>query len=138
MPSGRGNLPDGRYRMKLKKQDTILISGLLAGSLLLGTALALGRTEGSTVVVSVEGEQVAAFSLQEDTTYCIEGVNDGHNDLVIQDGEVWLEDADCPDRLCVNQGSIRYAGESIICLPNKVSVTIVGTDDEQELDGVTF
>jgi hypothetical protein len=36
----------------------------------------------------------------------------------------------------VNQGAIQYAGESIICLPNKVVVEITG-EDELALDGVT-
>lgn len=120
--------------MKLRKQDAILLSCLLIGSLLLGAVLMMGRTDGTTVVVRVDGEQVAEFSQDENTTYCIEGVNGGRNDLVIQDGEVWLEDASCPDKLCVHQGSIHYVGQSIICLPNKVTVTIEGQGDENSVD----
>ena len=112
--------------MKLKKQDTILICGLLGGSLLLGSALALGRTDGDTVIVRISGETIAEFSQSRNTEYRIEGANGGMNALVIQDGEVWLEDASCPDQLCVHQGHIRHAGESIICLPNEVVVAIEG------------
>lgn len=121
--------------MRLKKQDAVVLCGLLAGSLLLGTSLAFGRTDGATVLVRVAGEQTAEFSQNDDATYCIEGVNGSQNQLVIQNGEVWLVDATCPDQLCVHQGKIRYAGESIICLPNQVSVTISG-EDAQALDGV--
>ncbi len=115
--------------MKLKKQDTFFICGLLAGSLLFGSALALGRTDGETVVVRVSGEMVAEFSQNRDTVYRIEGVNGEINVLTIQDGEVWLEDANCPDQLCVHQGHIRHAGESIICLPHEVVIAIEGNTE---------
>ena len=46
-----------------------------------------------------------------------------------------MEEADCPDRLCMRRGAIRYAGDSIICLPNKVVVEISG-EDALNLDAV--
>jgi hypothetical protein len=84
----------------------------------------------------VDGAAVATFSLTEDREWLIDGVDGGTNSLVIQQGKVWLEEASCPDHLCVKQGTIQYAGESIICLPNKVVVEITG-EDELALDGVT-
>ena len=36
--------------------------------------------------------------------------------------------ADCPDELCVRQGWIEYDGQSIICLPNKITVMVSGGD----------
>ncbi len=59
---------------------------------------------------------------------------DGHNKVVIADGEVWMEEADCPDKLCISQGKISRSGQTIICLPNKVMVTIKG--GKSEYDGV--
>ena len=59
---------------------------------------------------------------------------DGHNKVVITDGEVWMEEADCPDKLCVLQGKISRSGQTIICLPNKTMVTIKG--GKSEYDGV--
>ena len=35
-----------------------------------------------------------------------------------------MAEADCPDRLCVRRGPVRYAGETIICLPHKLVVTV--------------
>ncbi|MCD8355777.1 MAG: NusG domain II-containing protein [Clostridia bacterium] len=120
--------------MKLKKQDIFLLAGLLAVFLILGAVLLLTRKSGATVVVRVAGEETATFALEENTVYTIEGVSGGTNKLVIEDGAVWLEDASCPDQLCVHQGKIQYVGESIICLPNKVSVTIEGEPEENGVD----
>ena len=62
---------------------------------------------------------------------------DGAAVVVEQDegGEVWLSEADCPNLLCVKTGKIRYAGQSIVCLPHKVAVRIVG--GASALDAVT-
>lgn len=120
--------------MKLKRQDIFLLAGLLAIFLVLGAVLLLTRENGATVVVRVAGEETAIFRLDETTTYVIDGANGGTNELVIENGEVWLKDASCPDQLCVHQGKIRYVGESIICLPNKISVTIEGEPEEDGVD----
>ncbi len=122
--------------MKLKKQDILLLAALLAGVLLLGAFLLLTRKSGAEVVVKVAGKQVTAFSMNKNTKYTIHGVNGGTNELVIEDGQVWLEEASCPDKLCVHQGKIKYSGESIICLPNKVSVTIQDETDTNGVDAV--
>lgn len=93
--------------MKLKKQDILLLAALLAGVLLLGAFLMLTRKSGAEVVVKVAGKQVTSMPLDKDTKYTIHGVNGGTNELVIADGQVWLEQASCPDKLCVHQGKIR-------------------------------
>ena len=49
----------------------------------------------------------------------------GQNMVAICNGEVSMEDADCPDRLCVKSGAISKAGQMIVCLPNKIIVKIV-------------
>ena len=41
----------------------------------------------------------------------------------------------CPDKICVNRGIIKRAGESAVCLPQRVSVRIEGGDSE--IDSVT-
>ena len=46
-----------------------------------------------------------------------------------------MEWADCPDQICVNHRPVSRNGESIICLPNEVVVSVKG-GEEAELDGV--
>ena len=46
-----------------------------------------------------------------------------------------MEDADCPDQICVNHRAISRDGESIICLPNQTIVTIRG-GEEPEVDEI--
>ncbi len=78
------------------------------------------------VVVSRDGIVEERLSLSEDARLLLRDASGNENLLVIEGGSVRLEDADCPDRLCVRQGAIRRSGESIICLPHKLVITIEG------------
>ena len=60
-------------------------------------------------------------------------LNGGSNILIIENGYAWLEDADCPDKLCVRQGKVHLDGQVITCLPNKLTVTICADNSEVEL-----
>lgn len=79
------------------------------------------------VQVIKEGKIILEKPLKKDDSYDI----DSHNDLVIENGQVYMKDADCPDKLCVKQGKINKDGQSIICLPNKVVVKIISNEQNQ-------
>lgn len=106
-----------------KKRDHILFAVLLAIGLIALLFQYLLKQDGSTVVVH-NGEQVyASFPLDKNTEYLIETPY-GTNHLVIQDGIVCVDEADCANQLCVLQGSISQTGEMIVCLPHEVVVEI--------------
>lgn len=44
--------------------------------------------------------------------------------LVIKDGEANMQEADCPNQICVHHSPISHKGETIVCLPNRVIVEI--------------
>nr|MCR5671645.1 NusG domain II-containing protein [Butyrivibrio sp.] len=98
--------------------------GLLAVFALILLILHFTASTGKEVVVSVDGKEISIYPLSEDGTYLIKGAGGGTNLLVIESGSARLTEASCPDHLCVHMGSINKAGESIICLPNKVIVEI--------------
>lgn len=120
--------------LKQHKNDLLLILAilLLAGGIRAYTRLT--RRGGGSVTVAVDGVTVASFPLNTDRAWTWTGAT-GSNTLVIEDGAARVTEADCPDRLCVRQGAIRYAGESIVCLPHSLVVT-VADGDENGLDAV--
>ena len=107
--------------MKLK--DILVIVGILVIALGAFLGIELFKKEGSEVVVKINGEEVARYSLAIDGEYELNG---GTNILCILNGEAYLIDATCPDHLCVKQGKISKEGETITCLPNKLTVTVFG------------
>ena len=60
-----------------------------------------------------------------------------YNLISVTDGMVVVEAADCKDQICVRHKPVSSRGESIICLPHRLVVEIVGDDTSGEsLDGV--
>lgn len=59
-----------------------------------------------------------------------------YNLLAVSGTHVWMEAADCRDQICVHHIPIADGGESIICLPHKLAVEIVGGADAETPDGM--
>lgn len=116
----------------MKKRDFILIGAILAIILIAFGVTTLVKEDGAYVVVRVDGKDVAEYSLSKNGEYELNG---GTNILRIEDGKAYLVSASCPDHLCVNQGKIDQTGETITCLPNRLTVTVYGTDESED-DGV--
>ena len=115
----------------MKKRDYILIGCiLLIAAVCAGFFLLTGK-KAHEAVVTVDGEVYGTYSLAKDQAIEIQ---DG-NRLRIQNGQAKMEWADCPDQLCVHQKAISRTGESIICLPNQVVVSVQGSK-EGKLDGI--
>ena len=114
----------------MKKRDIILIASILMIAIALFLFMEMTKKEGAGVTVKVDGVKVAEYSLAKDGTYPLNG---GTNILVIEDGRAYLSDANCPDKLCVHQGKISMTGETITCLPNKLTVTVFGTEESVDL-----
>ena len=127
-------MSDDRKKTALKRGDLYLIGGCLLAALALCGLWLLLRQDGAEVIVEQNGRETARYALAEDRTVRIEEEG-GYNTLVILSGEVWLSEADCPNLLCVKTGKIRYAGQSIVCMPHKLAVRIAG--GASGLDAVT-
>lgn len=105
------------------RNDIITIAALVLISVLVGLGFYLLRDVGDTVTVTVDGERYGEYPLSDDRS--VEIISErGRNVLIIKNGEAFVEDASCPDGICVSHKPISRDGESIVCLPNKVVVTV--------------
>ena len=67
----------------------------------------------------------------------VDGHQGGSNIVTIENGGVTMTDADCPDKLCVKTGRISKTGETIVCLPHRVVVEIIGAAaDDSGVDSI--
>ena len=107
----------------MKKNDNILILGILFIALVVLGIQLLHSANGTEKVFGT-------YLLSEDRTVSVNETNI----VLITEGTVSMESADCPDQICVHHQRIKRSGESIICLPNKVVVSIEG-GGEEKLDG---
>ena len=120
----------------LRKQDFLLIGGILLLALVLFLYFFFtGRQNAGRVQVQIGEEIFAEYPLSEDREVPLTGWNGGENLLIIRGGEAWIEEADCPDRLCVKQGKISRKGQMILCLPHRIIVKVIS--GEEETDGIS-
>ena len=108
-------------KRKTLLRDCLLILIVIALGVVILIVTRSSRKEGAFAVVMVQNEEIARYSLSTDGIYDING---GTNTIEIKDGRVRMLEAFCPNHLCIRQGWIRYEGQSIICLPNKVTVIV--------------
>ena len=117
---------------KIKRGDILLTACLLAVGILATILVAVLRPEGELVSVEQDGKCIAVYPLDTDTRVTIDENGDGgdFNVLVIKDGVAFIESADCRDKICVGHKPISKDGETVVCLPHRMVVRIVSSEEE--------
>lgn len=113
-----------------RKGDLILIAAIALTAVLL-LFLRPFQVPGASITVTVDGEYYGSWPLSSDIEVLIPG-SSGTNCLQICDGTASVTSADCPDKLCVRHAPISNSGERIVCLPNRV---IISVDSEERSSG---
>lgn len=124
----------------MKKWDKIIIVSLLLLSFvphMLFGILQSGDYHQTYAVVTVGGKPYMRVPLTGQKglkEYSIE-TEYGSNLIRIENEQVAIIEADCPDKICIEPGFISKPGQSLICLPHKLYVEIEGVStDEDEID----
>ena len=84
-----------------------------------------------TAIISVDGVQEEPLSLEEAEVQTVHA-NGYTLEIAVENGEVWVVSSDCPTQDCVHTGPISRSGQSIVCLPARVIVTIEGAADNSD------
>ena len=126
----------------MKKWDVIIIVALIIISFIPeGVMFISNINRHNTLYVEVysEGKLYKKLPLNKDsgdTSITIDNEL-GENIIEINNEQVKIIDADCHDKICVKAHAISKPGESLICLPHKLVVRIIG-EGKQETDEVSF
>lgn len=78
---------------------------------------------------------VRTIELKKGESYDIPIKADGFNLISVRDGSISITSSDCRNEDCMKMGTISHGGESIICLPNRLSIRISGSS---EVDGASY
>lgn len=115
------------------RNDIILICSLLLVATIGIVYLFCFKSAGDTVKVTVDGKIYGTYSLNQNITVDIYSGEDNAclNRLIIKDGKAYMEQATCPDGICVQHKPIFRDGESIVCLPQKVVLTVVTNNTDE-------
>jgi hypothetical protein len=118
-----------------RRQDGVLILGILIVCAVMFAYLKIqGFGENKCIVIEQNGEELARYTFGEDKIIPIT------DEILfqIQNGTVQMLQSNCPDQICVSHLPISDIGESIICLPNRLVISIQersGYEAECRLDG---
>lgn len=93
-----------------------------------------------------EGKLISSISLsevRETYTFTVTGTDGGTNEVEVRPGSIGIISADCPDKLCVQQGFLSDSGLPVTCLPNRLVIQLRPAashidGDQETVDIVTY
>ncbi|MBR4857965.1 MAG: NusG domain II-containing protein [Clostridia bacterium] len=115
--------------IKLFKKGDLAVIIAVAVAAVVFAFFAKARTDKPVAVISVDGVEVEAvelYSLNERKEINLGG--DYNIKIIAENGGIYFEHSDCPDKLCINAGVLRESGDLAVCLPAKTVITVEGTD----------
>jgi hypothetical protein len=118
------------------KLDFIIVGVILVLAVAGFVGVRLYGAHNSADIVKITGPDgmLVELPLDEDTRYVVE-TDLGTNTVVVENATVHIEDADCKNHDCMDQGTITRPGQQLICLPHKLVVQIVSRDVDGSQDG---
>jgi len=83
----------------------------------------------------MNGGQTTKVSLAHDHTLEIDGAL-GTSIIKIEEGKIRFTASPCLGKQCIHSGWLQHAGEFAACLPNRISVAVLG--EEPRFDSINF
>ncbi|MDD2371418.1 MAG: NusG domain II-containing protein [Firmicutes bacterium] len=127
------NIPKITF-IKINKKEILIVIGLLI--LALTSYLFINnQNPGAKVKIEVNQRLYGTYDLNKTQEILVR--DNGGNILLrslIINGKIHVISSTCKDKICVHQGEISLSGQTIVCLPNKVVITII--NDADKIDGV--
>lgn len=111
----------------MKKRDWIIAAVILLMAAVVWLIAKPDHTQASALKIMVDGEIMGIYPLDENREIPI----GDHNICRIEKGIVSMIWADCPDKICVKTKPITQTGETIICLPNKVILELISSEEKK-------
>lgn len=130
------NLSDKANNRKRFRNDIILIVSFCVIAIIISFFLYYGDSAQKDMLleITIDGEVVVSYKFNKTDNIRKSFPLDTGNVVIMDKGQIFMESATCPDKLCTRQGKISLSGQSIICLPHKVVVRIKDISDTNIFD----
>lgn len=109
---------------RLKTGDYLIVAVILLCAALLSLGF-VGKSTPRELTLSIDGETAARYALPLHAEYSLDTLPYPCT-LQIDGYSVSLRDTTCPGHDCEHSGTISKSGESVVCLPNRLILTLVG------------
>ena len=99
------------------------ITAVFIGAVI-ATAIIFRHSESEYVEIIQDNQIIYTIDIanSENRTFRIKIDGGGWNDVTIEDGKIYISDADCPDQTCIKTGVLRSESVPIVCLPHKLVI----------------
>lgn len=118
--------------------DGLIALGVILFAVFLLFLLRPETSHAVTAVITLNGSTIAEYRLDQVSQPIRLDVENGPYPMTIcaEPGRICIEHSDCPSQDCVRTGWISRPGQQIICLPNRLVISLSGTEPEP-FDAVT-
>ncbi len=103
----------------------LCITMVIAGCIIWIILQNLYKNKGSIAEVRVSGETIMRLDLSENTRIKLNGEEGIDIIIVVENGGIYVEHSDCPDKICEKKGRITDTGDSIVCLPAHTVIEVI-------------
>lgn len=110
---------------KIRPGDWVVVCLVLCAAVLIYLPFRGHSDSSLTAVIRQNGEIIETISLsglKDPITYTVNG--DYTNIITAEDGRICVSSATCPRKTCVHTGWLTRAGQTAVCLENRMSITL--------------
>ena len=116
------------FSTRVTVRDAIAVAVVLFAALFFFLAPWQSREDGTTLVIAApDGTTEYTLSENREITISSQGVS---LTVVIENGAVYVRESNCPDGICRTGGRISKSGETILCAPAGVRLSVKGGDSD--------
>ena len=114
----------------------IIFAALCAAGALSGLLLREKTSHGDKIAQIKQGNIVVRTlnlsTLLEPYEFEVTDGNGGYNKIRAEHNRIAVVEANCPDKICVKQGTMQAGYAPIVCLPHKLSIVMVSCEGEPD------
>lgn len=115
----------------IKKADIVLlIFFLIIGFVSAYYSLTSGQS-GKEAEISLDGKIYGTYNLDKNQVITIKN-GKNYNKIVIKNGYIKMTKSNCKNQVCVDENKISKTNQTIVCLPNRVLISIKGGKEEYD------
>lgn len=114
-----------RLKPTLWDAGVVICVLFLAAAILFGR-LRVGAAENLTAVVYADGAELDRVTLSDAVARRTYSANGYALNVEFRPDGVQVLTADCPTQDCVHTGTVKFGGQSIVCLPARIVIRLEG------------
>ncbi|MCL2083978.1 MAG: NusG domain II-containing protein [Oscillospiraceae bacterium] len=118
-------------RALITKRDIRVFAALLVFALAAYAFFRLFGGGAEKARISVGGRVVQTADLNQDAEFSLE--QNPNVRFAVRGGAIAFIGSDCPDKVCVRSGYLKYPGQTAACLPNRAVIFVTGASEDTDI-----